>query len=156
VNSHCISRYKFILTVTWEIRTMLPIGPLEIHTLSQTPLLPLFSQYPPIFWALGVLGSYSSATEVPLTTCRLLEFLQNSLASFSVMVSGGWFSWWSSCCTHLNTTSESLAAWLWYLEWSKNTYISYFKNLTPCRNVKLIIKLFILSFQMTILKYAKL
>lgn len=112
--------------------------------------VPMFRKYPPIFWALGVLGSYSSAIEVPLTKCRLVEFLQNSLTSFSVMVSGGWFSWCSSCCTHLNTTSESLAAWLWYLEWSKNTHISYFQNLTPCRNVHETHYLFILSFQMKI------
>ena len=113
-------------------------------------IAPLFRQYPPIFWALGVLGSYSSATEVPLTKCTVLEFLQNSLTSFSVMVSEGWFSWCSRCCTHLNTTSESLAAWLWYLESSKNTYISYFQNLTPCRYVNETHYLFILSFQMKI------
>lgn len=77
--------------------------------------------YSPIFWEFGVLGSYSSAIELPLTRCMLLAYLQNSFTSFSVMVSGGWFNWCNSCCTHLNTTSESFAAWLWYLEWSDNT-----------------------------------
>ena len=101
----------------------------------------MFRQYSPIFWALGVLGSHSSATEVFLTKCRLLEFLQNSLTTFSVMVSGGWFR----CVQQLLHTSEHN---LWVF--SCLIVVPGMKqkplHLTPCRNVNETLYLFILCF----------